>query len=399
MSFEEIIKKKTGTVRMHPSLKIWEVLQQEMMRTFHPAINFPMTVVLTLIFSMVYSRISAPATSMLKIRNHYNYSDYDRGEAALVSKSIITNSKKSTSKENSYFIKRVKHEILHKENYYFYKIIPINRPVSSIEVFDDAQKAGDLIQERDIATIRNKILPALPHSISADDALRFRTKVNAVQLYFSPSVGYSLLMEGNNREKNPNYFSDDSVSIYLPSASIEAGIALWQPINDKWAIKSGIQVNMSKYETKPIQSPEDVTLIKSGEPKSSAKMQTPNGKKMMNQNFRFSVPVELEYKLAGNKALSVFMSGSLQPSFSIYSNGSIITSEFKDQVAVDPYLYRRFNVLTGLECFFRLNAGSFDIQAGPQVRYQLLSNNLVASPYREHIMDYSMKIGIIKKIP
>jgi hypothetical protein len=93
------------------------------------------------------------------------------------------------------------------------------------------------------------------------------------------------------------------------------------------------------------------------------------------------------------------MSGSLQPSFSIYSNGSIITSEFKDQVAVDPYLYRRFNVLTGLECFFRLNAGSFDIQAGPQVRYQLLSNNLVASPYREHIMDYSMKIGIIKKIP
>jgi hypothetical protein len=77
MSFEEIIKKKTGTVRMHPSLKIWEVLQQEMMRTFHPAINFPMTVVLTLIFSMVYSRISAPATSMLKIRNQYNYSDYD----------------------------------------------------------------------------------------------------------------------------------------------------------------------------------------------------------------------------------------------------------------------------------------------------------------------------------
>jgi hypothetical protein len=409
MSFEELINKKADEIRLHPSNKIWEVLQKDLARTFHPTFNFSAIIFLFGLFSIISLRVAEHDDAFIKITSknglHHN----------IPTETFITDTKNKEileleQQENKHFIAPVGHEKAD-DKYDSLHEFMTNSTQLKIERHDN-RKESDFINQDvvDVSPTKNHI-HQLSYTTTVGNIennhrqnLRIRQEVNAVQFYFAPSVGFRFFMDGEQASGSNRNVSNDSASIYLPSSGVEAGVALWKPINDKWAIKSGIQVNMSKYEIRPIQSTFDLGFSKSGETSTMHTSLNSNGQrlsgiKLMNQNFRFSVPIEVEYKLAGNKELSVFMSGSLQPSFTIYSNGSIITSEFKDQVPVDPYLYRRFNILTGLECFFRLNAGYFDIQAGPQIRYQLLSNNLGASPYREHIMDYSMKIGIVKKIP
>jgi len=51
-----------------------------------------------------------------------------------------------------------------------------------------------------------------------------------------------------------------------------------------------------------------------------------------------------------------------------------------------------------MELFVKTNIGMLDLQAGPQLRYQILSNTIGAYPVKEHLIDYGFKIGIVKKI-
>lgn len=405
-SFEERIKEKISGIRIHPSDKVWKALHQDLSRTFHPGMQYP--VLLFIFIILIFSSLSISNHSAFLFIYTDNYS-------AIVNKSALTHTETLENKP----------QILNKSNDAFrYRLLPITHDHKQMsEVYDYegflfkeaaskyvalkehlSERTDTVIAERiNLSESSISVSDLKKTNISNRELIEKKEKYNALQFYIAPSYSYPLVTQ---REKNNGSyydFSNDSSSYYIPSAGLEAGLALWKPINNKWAIKSGFLINMSTYELRSSSNMNDIEMPKSEKTTNSNELKNNkpsslSGAKLMNQNFRFSVPIEVEYMLAGNKALSFFMSGSLQPSFSVYSTGNIITSEFKDHTPVDPYLYRRFNVLTGLECFFRLNAGSFDIQAGPQIRYQLLSNNVGASPYREHLMDYSMKIGIIKKI-
>ena len=406
-SFEERIKEKISAVRIHPSEKVWDALRHDLSRTFNPKIYFPVLIVLLGI--LIFSSLS--------ISNHSTFLNPYLKQADLFSqKHSFTPAPNRNSK------------IYHsKENLDRFKIqlSPVGQNytlASSTYAMETIHFKGVISQNNDLkksfAESTNTIITEagiMPASLKSESDFKqkhianltpvdHKGSLNALQFYIAPSFVYRLMSEsGKSTGTNPDFIGDSS-SFLMQSAGLEAGLSLWKPINNKWAIKSGFLINMSVYDPKGSSDLNNNTqLLHSGKTSISDKAINDNDEllsttSLMNQNFRFSIPVEVEYKLVGNKAISFFMSGSLQPSFSIYSTGNLITSEFKDKIPVDPYLYRRFNVLTGLECFFRMNAGAFDIQAGPQIRYQLLSNNVGASPYREYLMDYSMKIGIIKKI-
>jgi hypothetical protein len=91
------------------------------------------------------------------------------------------------------------------------------------------------------------------------------------------------------------------------------------------------------------------------------------------------------------------MAATIQPSFSIYAGGYMITTNYKNYINAD-HLFRRYNIQTGVEVFAKAKLDILDIQIGPQIRYQVLSNTIGSYPIQEHLIDYGFKIGIIKKI-
>jgi hypothetical protein len=410
-SFEESIKEKISAIRRHPSEKVWSSLHQHLSRRFHPAIHYPAFFLLMLVFSFFFLQISEHTVLIRAAQAFVNNEAVPEAEKIIPDLPENDAQKKMELPAGPPIVAAVTHK---KEKYnefagsawmYDYSN---NRPIAAINIFpaDNNQSNNDAFVYSAAPLYAEK---NLAQRFASNDPIHNKTEnpseAGALQFYVGRSLHYSLLRTNDAESGIANRYFTDTGSVQLPSPGVEFGLSFRTPISEKWAIKSGIQVNMSGRNNKTVTQTNDQPILsKTGSPEMVSpsdhlKNQSLSAKRLLNQNFRFSIPIEVEYRLAGNKAMSFFMSGSLQPSFSLYTNGSIITSEFKDQAPVDPYMYRRFNVLTGLECFFRLHAGPFDVQAGPQVRYQLLSNNTGASPYREHIMDYSMKVGIIKKIP
>jgi hypothetical protein len=410
LSFEEIIKEKISVTRLHPSDKVWDSIQAELARSFHPRLNYILLFPLIILFSFPPLRITN-RTLFIDLNIHTltvntptsdSHIDYNPPALGTTKRS----QRKITNDESS--LRPVFQEAAPGLNDFFHENVNHIHPSNEMDVlrkkmagvnFSPYEKGFDLTENVGSSSVGANLHE---QNLAHKNEMATENIFSAIQIYITPSVNYRIAKVHNLPSSNKDILSDSS-SFFIPSSAIEAGLALRKPINERWAVKSGLQVNISSYQRKNFNNNEMITPIKSvkenglieGDITQSNNLKS---KKNVNQNFRFSIPVELEYKLGGNKEISFYISTSLQPSFSVYSNSNLITSEFKDQIPVDPYLYRRFNVLTGVECFFRLNAGSFDIQAGPQFRYQLLSNNIGASPYREHLMDYGIKIGVIKNI-
>ena len=105
----------------------------------------------------------------------------------------------------------------------------------------------------------------------------------------------------------------------------------------------------------------------------------------------------MEFMASGNEKLSLNIAGTIQPSFSLYAGGYMVTTNYKNYIAADN-LFRRYNIQTGVELFVKTHIGTIDLQAGPQIRYQVLSNTIGQYPIREHLVDYGFKLGIVKKI-
>ncbi|HMP86774.1 MAG TPA: hypothetical protein PKE63_05815, partial [Lacibacter sp.] len=120
-------------------------------------------------------------------------------------------------------------------------------------------------------------------------------------------------------------------------------------------------------------------------------------RQLANETFQLSVPVGLEYRLAGNRRFSWNLAGTLQPTYMVAATGYLVTNDYRNYIKA-PDLLRRTNLNSALETFVRFNAGRFDIQAGPQLRYQLFSNSKGMYPIQEHLVDYGFKLGIIKTL-
>jgi hypothetical protein len=75
----------------------------------------------------------------------------------------------------------------------------------------------------------------------------------------------------------------------------------------------------------------------------------------------------------------------------------MVSSDYKNYVQ-NPDLVRHFNVNSTVEAYFSFKRGGLTWQAGPQLRYQLLSGAVNQYPVREHLFDYGLKIGVVKTL-
>lgn len=223
-----------------------------------------------------------------------------------------------------------------------------------------------------------------------------------IQFYITPSVSYRVLVAENkftfgNLQQNP-----ESAVQHRSGIGFEAGASFLFPVNNRLNFKAGLQFNYTSYiVTGSRFVPETVvTFTSAGSTLRTSTLRTSNGyfsENISNKTYQVSIPFGLDMRVADGRKLSLNIGATLQPTYKIYGTGYLVTNDLKNYVKA-PDLLTNMNVNSGLEAFIRWKPGNFELQAGPQFRYQLFSNFKGKYPIQEHLVDYGFKIGFIKNL-
>lgn len=238
------------------------------------------------------------------------------------------------------------------------------------------------------------------------------------QFYVTPSVGYRALhgqAGGGNYPYSQFFLSTNNVFArnvkdvvdHRAAIGLELGTAMRYPLAKRVTLKVGIQANYNKYIIKAYNaSPEIATLgmnnlgYGSYPINSLSYYRNNNGYSkatLRNEHYMLSVPVGLDYRVAGDKALNFTVGSTLQPTF-VFANYSYLLSSNLKNYAKAPSLNRRWNLNASFEASVNFVKGNYTWSIGPQYRYQLLSSFKDKYPIRENLMDFGIKLGVVKTL-
>jgi hypothetical protein len=259
------------------------------------------------------------------------------------------------------------------------------------------------------STSASSVASLLPFKTTASRKPKWESSI-----HFVPSVGYRNLFDSKNwitygnsplmvSRLNVNQFVD-----HKPAIGFELGGAIRYRLNKALVIKTGLQLNLTRYsigafahateKTTVALNPElgirPDTLVATSNLRNLAGNRP---ERVHNSYLQVSIPVGAELKLFGDDRLQVNLGGSLQPSYLLNTNQIQLSSDFSNYVS-EPSLLRRWNLASSMEVFVTYNTGKVNWQIGPQFRYNLLSTFKKAYPIKENLMEYGLKIGITRPI-
>jgi hypothetical protein len=413
LKFEHFLQEQTGRLQIRPSDKIWKAVQESISIAYTPRFNYPIIFLFSCIFLNIYTPVNNTGFNVAQYLKRINtYA----GISANMQQPTLKNS--SAEKQKTRGRLGISNNSLNNEDGYNGSISPqadfttLTRKTSSYHAHANTFKCDGyspppLTEFAELKNIdltmtlannkRNSLLNKLKEKIKGN------TNNKKLAFYFTPSLSYRILSIDNRPYFNNNGAGAESSVSHFPASGFEAGVAILNPISKRWRFRSGLQINFSRYNINASKSNMELVFVSTAQNAGFERMTNiRNGggllpKKLLNENLQVSLPFGLEYTLTENKRYSMNIAGTVQPSFSIYAGGYMITTNYKNYIPADN-LYRRYNILTGLEFFAKTNIGGIDLQVGPQVRYQLLSNTIGTYPVKEHLIDYGFKIGIVKKI-
>lgn len=229
-----------------------------------------------------------------------------------------------------------------------------------------------------------------------------------VQFYLSPTISYRSLQGDNSTRTTIGNRGIKGLVNQAPALGLELGTALQLNITRNFMLKTGMQFNYVRYNINAYRSsPErtSITLSGAGYYNSStittySTLRNFSGgypETIQNQYLQLSMPVGVEWRIAGNKRLQLNVAGSIQPAYLLANNAYMLSSDLSNYTK-EPSLVRRWNVNAGIETFVSYQSGSLRWQVGPQFRYQMLSSYTDRYPIREYLKEYGMKIGVSKII-
>jgi len=91
------------------------------------------------------------------------------------------------------------------------------------------------------------------------------------------------------------------------------------------------------------------------------------------------------------------IAASIQPTYTFDKEPFVITSNYKNY-ADGSQLMRNWNINTSFETYLGYNTGKYRWQIGPQIRYQLLPTMNNTYPIREYLLDYGIKVGLVRSL-
>lgn len=243
---------------------------------------------------------------------------------------------------------------------------------------------------------------------------QFKSPKTEWQFTFTPTVSYRRLTENKSflREipsnsplfASANNYSVNNVVSHKPAIGLELGTAFKYRVSKNIKLRSGLQFNISRYDIKAfsgyqpvlatialnnrngVDSFNTMTRFRNLNNSSSADW-------LENTYFQVSAPIGAEIKLAGNRNTHFGIATTVQPTYVIGDKAYLISTDYKNYSQV-PSLTRRWNVHTALETYVGYTTGKLAWQIGPQVRYQLLSSFDTEYPVKENLFDFGLKIGV-----
>lgn len=440
-SFERLLKQKADEYRMYPSDDSWDKIQQKI-RSNTSNFNWKGAVFLTTIFvslslyvsihqdhlaiskdsnatysvenktKIVYvTKVSAPLILAKKPRNKTTVPTVNNKllPNTVLVETTTTNEIKTKLISTDYTGKELTDVVTEKkqtgieltmadQSYRLSSPVPTIAPVG-------------IAQQSTIAAIESKV-PIVIDENKTDADLNYEVDVpvsikqkpaKQIQFYITPSASYRLLIS-ENRYTFGNFQQNAEAAVsHNSSIGFEAGAAITFPISNRLQFRTGIQFNRTQYivtASKYIQEPANVTLNAAPTTQRQTNLRTSNGyfpEDIANTTFQLSIPLGLEYRIAGSQKLSWHFGAGLQPTYQLYATGYLVTGDLKNYIKA-PDLLSKMNLNSSLETFFRWGYKKFELQAGPQLRYQLFSNSKGKYPVQEHLVDYGFKIGFIKSL-
>ncbi len=239
------------------------------------------------------------------------------------------------------------------------------------------------------------------------------------QYYVTPTVSYRKLT-GQASNTSYQYTSsayntnslfakdvNDAVR-HRPGIGLELGTAMLYPLTKKLSFKTGIQLNYSQYQIEAFSGSPEIASFGMNNFGYGARFPintlsyyrnvdgyTPTVLK--NQHYMFSIPIGLDYVVAGNKKINFSIASTIQPTYVIANHAYLISTNLKNY-AQEPTLNRRWNLNSSIEASLNIQMGDFKWSLAPQYRYQLISSFKNKYPIKENLMDLGVKLSLIRTI-
>ena len=233
------------------------------------------------------------------------------------------------------------------------------------------------------------------------------------RFYVTPSISYRRLDEkrelknGANTSLESSYKVNPSQAIHqAPAIGYETGFGLGYHLNNKFTLTGGFQFNISQYEIDAFRYKDESVAVVLNDGKFSNTVNTISSLRsvagtkpltIQNTYYELSMPVGLEWMILNTGKFSWGLAGALQPTYTFDKQPFIISSNYKNYSDGSAYL-RNLNLNTNLETYFGYTRGSYRWQIGPQVRYQVLSSLVDKYPNKEYLINYGLKVGVVKQL-
>ncbi len=240
---------------------------------------------------------------------------------------------------------------------------------------------------------------------------KFKNRL-AYEFYVTPAVNYRKLTTKSKGSATAFANADiNEVMSQKPGLGIETGLGFTYSVAKRLQIKAGLQFNYTNYNIDADKTNHPIiTTILLNDPATgysypAARVTTISNNynasalqpvTLHNRTYQVSVPVGFAYKLSSENNVDWFAGATVQPSYVFGGNAHLISSDLKSYVS-DPTSIRSWNLNLGFETYmnFRLGA-SYNLQVGPQVRYQVYSTYrrdvaLIEKPYA-----IGLKFGLTK---
>ena len=233
----------------------------------------------------------------------------------------------------------------------------------------------------------------------------------AFEFYTTPAVNYRKLSTESKGSITPFATGDVNQAIsQKPGLGVETGVGLSYAFAKNLRLKAGVQFNYTNYNIDADQTNHPVlTTILLNDPttgysylasRTSTLSNTYNSSALQpvvlhNRTYQISIPVGLAYKLSSANNVEWFAGASVQPTYVFGGKAHLISSDLKSYVS-EPSSINNWNLNLGFETYMNFKLGAYNLQVGPQVRYQVYSTYrknvaLIEKPYA-----VGLKLGIVK---
>lgn len=184
----------------------------------------------------------------------------------------------------------------------------------------------------------------------------------------------------------------------------EIGGAIGYKFSSNLTVKVGAQVNYRGYEVDAFKAENQVVELNFSRGvyvdsiRTYSNISNSGGFEtvtLKNKFLQLSIPVFFNLDLLQYKKMTFSVEGGVQPTFNLVSNNYILSTDYNHYFK-RPSLNRAFNINTQLSTLLNYKIKNVTLFAGPQIRYQLLSNYKKEYPVKEHLIDYGIKLGFYK---